>query len=470
MSRRKRKTVIIILSILVAGLSIGFLLIARRMRMHFGDGRARLVITEHSLGAVDPDYAPYAAVVSEDFTTIAYAVERAGKWFVVVDGEEGRAYNAIWWPERHYGGAVIFSGDGRHLAHTAERDGKWFVVVDGEEGRAYNAIWPPETMYEGAVIFSGDGRHLAHTAERDGKWFVVVDGKEGKPFDHVDGDTLTFLSGGPKVAYAAARGEEWFLINDAVETGPYKYVNRVVASSDGKRLAYSFDRGGSMWFICDGKEYGSYDYVYSMELGPDGRHLLCWIEGDGRNFALIDGAPVETLADTTIWWPRFAPNGRDIYYVCSRGDNASLVLDGKEWPAFGDIGDVHFSPDGLRAAYVARGERSFASSCGNLLELVRSWSLIGWSADFLVVDGTRGRDYVRILGPIFSPDSRHVGYIAWRDDRWFAVVDGVETLLEMDCTGFQWSQWWVSADGTVLRLLSDTPPEFILYEIRLVPQ
>jgi len=102
---------------------------------------------------------------------------------------------------------------------------------------------------------------------------------------------------------------------------------------------------------------------------------------------------------------------------------------------------------------------------------VTGWSLIrSKEACFLVVDGARGRDYDRIAGPVFSPDNRHVGYIAWRGGNCFAVVDGVESPLETDFKVPPWFHGWVSADGTVLRVLSDSPPEFILHEIRLVPE
>src|SRR5262249_8449138 len=46
----------------------------------------------------------------------------------------------------------------------------------------------------------------------------------------------------------------------------------------------------------------------------------------------------------------------------------------------------------------------------------------------LVVDGVEGKVYDGIMEgmPLFSPDSKHVAYMAQRGDKWLIVVDGVE--------------------------------------------
>ena len=44
----------------------------------------------------------------------------------------------------------------------------------------------------------------------------------------------------------------------------------------------------------------------------------------------------------------------------------------------------------------------------------------------MVVDGQSGTEYDYIQdGPVFSPDSRRVAYLALKGKKWVAVIDGV---------------------------------------------
>ena len=58
------------------------------------------------------------------------------------------------------------------MSYMAQKDGKWRMVVDGKEGKAYDSVSIP--------AFSPDSRHLAYAAlSQQGTWMVVVDGEEG---------------------------------------------------------------------------------------------------------------------------------------------------------------------------------------------------------------------------------------------------------------------------------------------------
>jgi hypothetical protein len=90
------------------------------------------------------------------------------------------------------------------------------------------------------------------------------------------------------------------------------------------------------------------------------------------------------------------------------GDKILVVVDGKEGKEYDGIGvgTLTFSPDSKHIAYVAkRGDKVF-----------------------VVVDGKEGKEYDGILeGTLtFSPNSKHVAYVAGRGKKWFVVVDGVE--------------------------------------------
>ncbi len=113
---------------------------------------------------------------------MAYGAKSGGKWSVVVDGKEGRAYDGIG------ASGIVFSPDGQHVAYAARSGGKWSMVVDGKESKAYDGIGI-------TPVFSPDGQHVAYAAESGGKWSVVVDGQEGKAYDGIlKGSRIVFDS------------------------------------------------------------------------------------------------------------------------------------------------------------------------------------------------------------------------------------------------------------------------------------
>jgi hypothetical protein len=105
----------------------------------------------------------------------------------------------------------------------------------------------------------------------------------------------------------------------------------------------------------------------------------------------------------------------------SRDDTraSTLVVDGRESQAPGviSVGNIDceagpiFSPDSRRLAYIAHRWDS--------------WQ--GMNVDFVVVDGRVYGPYDRIeSGPAFSPDSRHFAFIGFREREVHVVVDGVD--------------------------------------------
>lgn len=64
------------------------------------------------------------------------------KWLVVIGGKGGKPYDDI--------GSIIFSPDSKRLAYGAFLEDRGFVVLDGEEGKAYDGII---TSVGGRIIF-----------------------------------------------------------------------------------------------------------------------------------------------------------------------------------------------------------------------------------------------------------------------------------------------------------------------------
>jgi hypothetical protein len=95
------------------------------------------------------------------------------------------------------------SPDIRRMAYTAQARGRLFVVVDGKEGKEYDAIG------KDSPIFSPDSRRVAYAARMGNKHFMVVDRMEQKSYDGIGGGSLIFSPDSKRVAYTAQVGLNW---------------------------------------------------------------------------------------------------------------------------------------------------------------------------------------------------------------------------------------------------------------------
>ena len=102
--------------------------------------------------------------------------------------------------------SLTVSPDNMHVAYGARKGNKWFVVVDGQEGKQYDGLT------SGTPIFSPDNKRVAYGAMTEKKWFVVVDGQEGKQYDGiVKGSIIKFNPDG-SIYYLAIKGNGTYLV------------------------------------------------------------------------------------------------------------------------------------------------------------------------------------------------------------------------------------------------------------------
>jgi len=219
---------------------------------------------------------------SPDSKHLAYLAADAKTGFVVLDGQELKHYWGIGY------GSVAFSPDSQILAYAAMLKGcehtheereqdeeahkvedECCIVVDGEEGKVYNAVSPPvfspdnrRTAYFGwsvaketktkpvpdskqnpengwvlvldgveyrekyenigmnTLVFSLDSKHVAFVAQAGDKLTVVVDGKQGKLYDGVVasmlfGGNVSFDPDGT-LRYVAIEGEDVLLVEEKI--------------------------------------------------------------------------------------------------------------------------------------------------------------------------------------------------------------------------------------------------------------
>ena len=102
--------------------------------------------------------------------------------------------------------------------------------------------------------------------------------------------------------------------------------------------------------------------------------------------------------------PVFAADNASFAYVKAGGNGLVAVMNGVPGQAYGYLRQSEFrlSPDGVRLAYVAgRGNRRF-----------------------VVVDGTEGQSWDEVGRLLFSPDSRHLLYVAKSAGKHVILLDG----------------------------------------------
>jgi len=290
-------------------------------------------------------------VFSPDSTKIAYiagkiVIEKLEgreypifKYFVVINDEEGKAYNEEISPP------IIFSPDGKKVAYIAGervseggiRFTKEFLVINGEEGKRYHEIIP------WTITFSRDSEQVGYIAVekifgsggiiKEKKEFIVVNREEGKRYDEIRG--FGFAPDGKIVYGITEGGKEYLIINDEKSNG-YDWIEGwVTFSRDGKRVAFVVEEKEEKFAVIDGKEEKIYDEVGSPIFSPDSKHFVYSARSGEKEFIVINGT--EGRFFDKVWFP------------------AAMVFD-VEMLAYNPYGikAIGFDPDSKYIAYGAK--------------------------------------------------------------------------------------------------------------------
>ncbi len=335
-------------------------------------------------------------IFSRDGTRLAYSGLRAGKWFIVVDGQVGSGYDLV-----AGNGSPVFSPNGKRVAFAAQNSGQWFVVVDGK----------PEVSSQGIYAgpwFSPDSRHYAYVAAIGGEQVVVVDGQAQPTFrgGGVAPGSFQFSPDGSRWGFVAGGGQQWIVVIDGRRVGTYDGVNNdgLHFSKDGKHVAFVAHEKGA-FVVLDGQPRPKYDAVFgeTVTFNAAGTRLAYTAQRESRIYVSVDG-----LADM-----EYASVGRDITFThdgehvifVAVGSNGKMcvVVDGKMGPEFDGIkpDTISISDDGKRIAYVAyAGTAEFVA------------------AEFVVVNGVSGPKFDKILS--LTPGAKKDGtmeYLAMTQNR-----------------------------------------------------
>jgi WD40 repeat protein len=375
-------------------------------------------------------------------------------------------------------GWVVVSPDCKGVASLNRDDSGFWVMSNGVPLKKY------ATVAAKRPVFSPDSKRLAYVvgAPEGVKSIVVVDGKEWPPVERMaQTNGLRFSPDSKRLAVVCGEGELFFLIVDGTNGPSYQVLGAPKFSPDGQRLAYGASpRAGKYMLVVDGKAGAEYDSISDPVFSPDSKHVACVCMRDGKKMVVVDRqeqraypeicsfphlvTPV-TRGESSIESgaaPWFSPDGKRLAYFAGKpgkwriveekleGDNWRLVDQKSEGDEWENVGLPRFSPDSSHLAFCAgRGERQFVVFDGTTREFEGKLVSVGaaFSPDSkrfahilvrdnermcVVVNGVAEADYEHIATDadgrnlFFSPDSKHLAYIAERNYKWRVVRDGVE--------------------------------------------
>ncbi len=334
----------------------------------------------------------------------------------------------------------MVSPHGAHLATVLPADGRFTVQIDGVAGPAFDEILPVHrslqlTASAGAaplVVFSPDGHRSAYLARLGHEAVLMVDGREQLRLPLADHAAWHLAFTGEQGRHVVLfRGDQppaalWI---DGKPEPPMDSPG-LVCSRDGARYAYPATVDGRRTLMVDGVDAGY--FAAQPQFTADGQHLIGLGSSVRGQSLLADGQSLYTTR--SIRWLYVAPAGRDIvtvgtYYfdpndpswppesrpVVARyaalypnGDGDFVAFDGKPVQftcgTGAQIGRVIFSTDG----------RHYAAAC------------VKGDVQYTLLDGKRGPELATVdpASLTFSPDSSRFAYVATRDGRSYAVIDG----------------------------------------------
>jgi hypothetical protein len=150
----------------------------------------------------------------------------------------------------------------------------------------------------------------------------------------------------------------------------------------------------------------------SITFSPTGKWFVFVSKKDKTWYAIINGLPETSLYDDTFFrLLQFSPDEKRISYVAANSSiGCHIFIDGKaDSLNFNNIASSRFSPDSQHLVYFGWKENS---------KLVA------------VVDGVESMiemDGLLEFTPVFSPNSKHLVYAGKQGRRWFMVIDGVKS-------------------------------------------
>lgn len=148
---------------------------------------------------------------SADGTQFAYSAMNANQAFVIFEKTvQQQVYDKIL--------QIIFSPDGKILGYVAEKGNQSMIIMNGQEGRAYQEIAPFQTSSGLTyIIFSPDGKNVAYKVIDDQGTYMVINGRAGQTYTDIT--SFVFDQNG-NFTYQAQTGDQQITVVNNQEVLP----------------------------------------------------------------------------------------------------------------------------------------------------------------------------------------------------------------------------------------------------------
>lgn len=411
------------------------------------DGRTEVVVDGRSVG-------DYRQIVNNEilftddgahyvFIADTGGDEQDGRFFVVMDGQAQPRYTRLQSLDPDNPTQMVAT-DGGRVIYFARDGNRHFIVVDGQEGPAFD-----RTGFGPAV--SEDGRHVAYVGFRGDQAYVVADTTVHGPYPQID--LLLFPPGSADPAYVATWPDSTrIFIGYRPVPVPYPLVKAPLIDAEGHLRCY-WTSDGTRSLIAgdypsDAPGMPDYHSVSTPWLTEDGHHYVYEMvfDPDFRSKAfVVDGKLLDTVECPGNYKIQFSPDGRQMATYCYSRDPVHcamrlgaeqtlydaywvdliqysddgahwvtrvipehgkpfLLRDGVEIPVESIYGAPVISPDGRHVAYTVRNNK------GN--------------KEYLVVDDTSFKTYTSVSDRelAFNPDGSLTGYPRHEFSRLYRVT------------------------------------------------
>lgn len=342
---------------------------------------------------------------------------------------------------------IIFSPTGRGVAYIAAVGDKIRVVHNGKPGKEHTGVQFV------AMQISPDGQRIVYGYKQAEQRYMVVDGVVNGPFDEIG--PPVFSPDSRHVAYEVRKGVHWNIILDGL-TSRYvtSYYMKPVFSSDSSKVFYIENTNDDLkkTLVISTTTFKQLATVPVVGLptavSKDNNHVAVVTEKDGKQVAVAinvnkpedmkEGIPYELIRHVSL-----SSDGSTLAYVAMKGKDSYLVLNGKEeklpagdlpWPPVIRPGNqsVGVVIAGDKGAYLYQA----FSEQGSKSKVYKEIAELAYSSDgkqqvhgairdekFLaVVNGVDGPLFDRVVKPEFSPDGKFVVYRAKKDKSLIVVV------------------------------------------------
>ncbi len=351
-------------------------------------------------------------VISHDGLHVAYSSRMGDYQQMVSDGMESKPYIDVY--------DMVYSPDSRHAVYLAEGADKsgMHIVLDGK---------PIETcpnVVTGAFLFTNDSSkllyHIRPKTEGPDAQLIILDliSKSKKIISCLDIE-IAINSSRDRIAMAIKDGDKQRVADFAVATpdkvhtsAVYDVVSDIVVGDDNS-VAFIGSRKGHRYLIVNSRETQLPDALGAESrpvVQPDGQGggiVLATKERHNRTYVFYRTDGKKEKIYGKVLEPVYCRSSGALAYVAQVNDRYSLVLNGKEGPAFDMIVTPMCSPDGRTIAYRGRN--------GAKRQVV--------VADIATNQHQPHQEYEMIFPALFAGDGTSISYGVKEGDNFVWKVD-----------------------------------------------